>query len=172
MSHKVAHIKEQGIEERSKKIIQTIAFNWQHSILKLFDNFFEPDSLKFCAWVLNSAENEEFDRGSRIDLQKDKKSVTDTKKSSQDIFDKHPLGSQKVTDDFILKPSLKWSKCYYLIYMLKKVEIEMNKIYNLYLNIVNVKNRTKYVMKLHLLWTFVFICKALESIFTIDVDTE
>ena len=71
MSQKVAHNNEQGIEESSKKIIQMIAFNWQHSILKLFDNFFKlnSDSFKFCAWVLNSAKNEEFDRGSRIDLQ-------------------------------------------------------------------------------------------------------
>ena len=71
MSQKVAHIKEQGIEESSKKIIQIIAFNWQHSILKLFDNSSElnSDSLKFFPWVLNSAKNEEFDRGSRIDLQ-------------------------------------------------------------------------------------------------------
>ena len=70
MSQKVANIKEQGIEESSKKIIQTIAFNWQHSILKLFDNFFKlnSDSFQFCAWVLNSAKNEEFERGSRIDL--------------------------------------------------------------------------------------------------------
>ena len=71
MSQKVAHIKEQGIEESSKNIIQTIAFNWQDSILKLFDNFFDLnlDNFKFCAWDLNSVNNEEFDRGSRIDLQ-------------------------------------------------------------------------------------------------------
>ena len=70
MSQKVAHNNEQGIKESSKKIIQMIAFNWQHSILKLFDNFFKlnSDSFKFCAWVLNSAKNE-FDRGSRIDHQ-------------------------------------------------------------------------------------------------------
>ena len=56
-----------------------------------------------------------------------------------------------------------------LIYMLEKVAIETNKIYNLYLNIVNTEQSDVITFALDF---FVFICKALESIFTIDVDTE
>ena len=57
MSQKVAQIKEQGIEESSKKIMQMIASDWHQKVLwfKLI-----PDGSKTVGWIPTSDKSDEF----------------------------------------------------------------------------------------------------------------
>ena len=57
MSQRVVQIKEQGIEESSKKIMQMIALNWHQKVLsfKLI-----TDGSRFVAWIPYSDKSDEF----------------------------------------------------------------------------------------------------------------